>query len=59
MADETPLPHAAPTLGDGRVELRALTEADLPALVEQSRDPASVRWTGAGMSWWKNPLPTA
>lgn len=46
MADETPSRDAAPTLDDGRVRLRGLAEADLPALVEQSRDPASVRWTG-------------
>jgi RimJ/RimL family protein N-acetyltransferase len=34
-----------PTLTDGTVTLRAHTDDDLDAVVEQSQDPASVRWT--------------
>lgn len=34
-----------PLLSDGVVTLRALTMADLPAVVEQSQDPETVRWT--------------
>lgn len=45
--EPTGLPRRAPTASDGRVVLREMTEGDLPALVEQSRDPASVRWTSA------------
>ncbi len=36
---------AAPTLTDGTVVLRAHRESDLDAVVEQSTDPESVRWT--------------
>jgi len=36
---------AAPTLTDGTVTLRAHREDDVPGVVEQSIDPASVRWT--------------
>lgn len=35
----------APPLSDGTVTLRPVTPADLPAIVEQSRDPETVRWT--------------
>ena len=35
----------APTLTDGRVTLRPPTPDDVPAVVEQSRDPETVRWT--------------
>ena len=38
-------PQLVPTLGDGVVTVRALREDDLPHVVEQSRDPATVRWT--------------
>lgn len=40
-------PHArtAPTLTDGVVVLREIGPADLPAIVEQSRDPETARWT--------------
>ena len=34
-----------PTLTDGVVTLRAHDEQDVEAIVEQSRDPLSVRWT--------------
>jgi len=34
-----------PTLTDGTVTLRAHREDDVDAVVEQSQDPASVRWT--------------
>ncbi len=40
-----PFPGVVPVLTDGRVRLRAMTEADLPFVVEQSTDPDSVRWT--------------
>lgn len=36
---------SAPTLTDGVVTLRAHRASDLPAIVEQSQDPASQRWT--------------
>jgi RimJ/RimL family protein N-acetyltransferase len=36
---------SAPTLTDGVVTLRAHRDADIPAVVEQSTDPLSVRWT--------------
>ncbi|WP_151083212.1 GNAT family N-acetyltransferase [Nocardioides cynanchi] len=35
----------APTLTDGTVTLRAHREDDVPGVVEQATDPASVRWT--------------
>ena len=35
----------APTLTDGVVTLRAHRDDDMDAVVEQSQDPASVRWT--------------
>ncbi len=38
-------PQCVPVLDDGRVRLRAMTPADLPASVEQSTDPETVRWT--------------
>jgi RimJ/RimL family protein N-acetyltransferase len=38
-------PDIVPTLDDGVVTLRAMREGDLPAVVEQSRDPQTVRWT--------------
>ena len=40
-------PDTVPTLIDTErgVTLRAHTEADLPGIVEQSRDPETVRWT--------------
>ncbi len=40
-------PDGVPTLLDpaAGIVLRAATEADLPALVEQSRDPETLRWT--------------
>lgn len=38
-------PADVPRLTDGTVVLRAMTEADLPAVVEQSTDPETVRWT--------------
>lgn len=34
-----------PVLEDERVRLRAMTEEDLPFVVEQSTDPVSVEWT--------------
>src|SRR4051812_1818691 len=36
---------SAPILTDGIVTLRAHEDHDLPAVVEQCQDPASVRWT--------------
>ncbi len=44
-------PDQVPVLTDptGRVELRAHTEADLPAIVEQSNDPAARQWTPVPM----------
>ena len=36
---------AVPELTDGVVTLRAHRDEDVPAIVEQSRDPVSVRWT--------------
>lgn len=41
----TAFPEGVPVLTSGPVRLRALTERDLPAVVEQSRDPETVRWT--------------
>lgn len=38
-------PDVVPVLGDDRVRLRAMTTEDLPAVVEQSTDPETVRWT--------------
>ncbi len=38
-------PTVVPTLSDGTVTLRPLTAADMGALVEQSRDPETLRWT--------------
>lgn len=45
------MPHprshgAAPVLSDGVVRLRGHTEADITGLVEQSRDPDTLRFTG-------------
>lgn len=38
-------PEDVPTLTDGVVTLRAHTDVDVPRIVEQCRDPESVRWT--------------
>lgn len=38
-------PTVAPPLSDQTVTLRPVTPADVPAIVEQSRDPETVRWT--------------
>ncbi|NYF99136.1 GNAT family N-acetyltransferase [Janibacter cremeus] len=38
-------PEVVPVLTDGPVRLRAMSEEDLPALVEQSNDPDTVEWT--------------
>ncbi len=38
-------PELVPTMGDGVVTLRALREDDLLEIIEQSRDPVTVRWT--------------
>lgn len=38
-------PGVVPVLEDGRVRLRAMTAADLPAQVVQGRDPDTERWT--------------
>jgi len=38
-------PDIVPRLDDGVVVLRAMREEDLPAVVEQSQDPDTVRWT--------------
>jgi RimJ/RimL family protein N-acetyltransferase len=40
-----PVAPALPTLSDGTVTLRAVTGDDVPAIVEQSRDGETVRWT--------------
>ena len=40
-----PASPAAPTLSDGTVTLRALSADDIPAIVEQSTDAETVRWT--------------
>lgn len=40
-----PTAASAPTLTDGVVTLRTLVMADLAAVVEQSQDPETVRWT--------------
>ncbi len=42
---EQPFPSCVPVLGDGHVRLRAHRPADLARIVEQSRDPDSMRWT--------------
>ncbi|WP_338748267.1 GNAT family N-acetyltransferase [Janibacter alittae] len=39
-------PDVVPVLTDGRVRLRAMSEEDLPAVVEQSNDLETVEWTG-------------
>jgi len=38
-------PDVVPMLTDDVVTLRAMTDDDLPAVVEQSQDPDTVRWT--------------
>lgn len=38
-------PDIVPELTTGSVRLRAMTETDLPFVVEQSNDPETVRWT--------------
>ncbi|MDN5717477.1 MAG: GNAT family N-acetyltransferase, partial [Janibacter sp.] len=38
-------PEVVPDLTQGAVRLRAMTATDLPFVVEQSNDPATVRWT--------------
>src|SRR4051794_36196738 len=40
-----PAPTTAPTLTDGVVTIRAHRLQDVPRIVEQCRDPESVRWT--------------
>ncbi|GAA3619657.1 hypothetical protein GCM10022199_25200 [Marihabitans asiaticum] len=45
MSYVTHYPDVVPRLTDGTVVLRAMTEADLPASVEQSTDPETVLWT--------------
>ena len=40
-----PASPAAPTLSDGTVTLRALSADDIPAIVEQSTDAETLRWT--------------
>ncbi len=46
MPDAPPTsPTPIPTLTDGVVTLRAVTLGDLDAVVEQSRDPETARWT--------------
>lgn len=35
---------SAPNLGDGVVVLRSLAEQDVPRIVEQCRDPETIRW---------------
>ncbi|WP_082043578.1 GNAT family N-acetyltransferase [Mobilicoccus massiliensis] len=40
-----PFPACVPELTDGRVQLRAHRDDDIPAIVEQCVDPESVRWT--------------
>ena len=46
MTDETPTaPGTAPTLTDGVVTLRPHTADDAEPIVEQSRDPETLRWT--------------
>lgn len=40
-----PFPASVPVLTDGVVRLRAHSAVDVPRIVEQSTDPASVRWT--------------
>lgn len=42
---EQPFPSCVPVLTDGHVRLRPHRPADLERIVEQSRDPDSVRWT--------------
>lgn len=39
------MPPAAPTLSDDTITLRALSADDIPAIVEQSTDAETVRWT--------------
>ncbi len=41
----TAAPTVAPTLSDGTVTLRPVTADDIAEVVEQSRDPETVRWT--------------
>jgi RimJ/RimL family protein N-acetyltransferase len=38
-------PEDVPTLTDGVVTLRAHTDADVPRILDQARDPESARWT--------------
>src|SRR5690349_6269896 len=38
-------PDDGPSLSDGVVTLRAPRETDVPGVVEQCRDPESLRWT--------------
>ena len=39
------VPALSPTLSDGTVTLRPVTPGDASAIVEQSRDAETVRWT--------------
>jgi RimJ/RimL family protein N-acetyltransferase len=43
--DPLDLEPVVPTLTDGSVTLRAVSERDIPGLVENCRDPEAVRWT--------------
>src|SRR3954452_16826670 len=45
QCDRGTYPDVVPTLTDGVVTLRAHTPDDIEAVVEQSADPLSVRWT--------------
>lgn len=38
-------PGVVPTLSQGAIRLRAMTEADLPSVVEQATDPDTIAWT--------------
>lgn len=45
MSQRASYPAAVPVLHQGGVLLRAHAESDLPGIVEQCRDPLTVRWT--------------
>src|SRR5690606_35898582 len=45
MSQRASYPEMVPVLQEGGVRLRAHAEADLPGIVEQCRDPQTVRWT--------------
>ena len=44
-------PGVVPVLEGDHVRLRAMTERDLPSLVEQSNDPLCVAWTGVAQPY--------